>query len=136
MNTKTIVTLLAAVVVLGGLFITLKPDSKTERASTTVEPTIAASASPTANPNTFSFLVSGGKVTAPPSFTVMQGSEVTIRVTADVADNIHLHGYDISKPTVPGQLVELKFMAATAGRFEIELENAALTLGNLEVQPK
>ena len=136
MQTKTIVILIATLVILGGLFVVLKPDSKTEESDTHVEPTASASVAPSPSSNTFSFLVSGGRVTAPEKFSVTQGSEVTIRVTADTADEVHLHGYDLSKPTVPGQPVEIKFVAATAGRFEIELEKAALPLGNLEVQPK
>lgn len=136
MNIKTIVTLLVAIAVLVGLFLVLKPDPQTKEASTTVQPAAVASATPTISPNTFTFVVSGGKVTAPPAFSVKQGSEVTIQVISDVADEVHLHGYDLSKPVAPGQTFELKFVAATAGRFEIELEKAGLTLGNLEVQPK
>lgn len=136
MNTKTIITLVITVTILGGLFITLKPDSKTEEADTHAEPTASASVAPSPSSNTFSFLVLGGRVSAPEKFSVTQGSEVTIRVTADTADEIHLHGYDLSKPTAPGQPVELKFVAATAGRFEIELEKSGTPLGNLEVLPK
>lgn len=136
MKTKTVVTLITTTVLLGGLFLILKPDAETGQTSTTLEPTAPVSATPSANPNTFLFLVSGGTVTAPQSFSVTQGAEVTIRVTADVADTIHLHGYDLSKPTAPGQPIEIRFVASTAGRFEIELEQAALTLGILEVQPK
>jgi FtsP/CotA-like multicopper oxidase with cupredoxin domain len=61
------------------------------------------------------------------------GDEVTIRVTADVADEVHVHGYDLKTDTVPGQAVEISFAAAIPGQFEVELEDAGVLLVNLTV---
>lgn len=133
MSTKAILAILVTIAALGGAFIALKPGTTADEA-----PPPAAESVATATPatTTFSFLVSQGRVTPPENFRVTQGQEVTIRVTADAADDIHLHGYDLSTPTVPGQPAELKFVAATAGRFELELEKAGTSLGNLEVTPR
>jgi hypothetical protein len=85
----------------------------------------------------FAFEVSDGKVTKKPEhFEVMQGDDIVITVLADISDEVHLHGYDISTGLTAGSTARLTFNAETAGRFEIELEEAKITLGFLEVQPK
>jgi hypothetical protein len=85
----------------------------------------------------FAFEVADGKVTEKPEqFEVTQGDDVVITVLADISDEVHLHGYDISTGLTAGSTARLTFNAETAGRFEIELEEAKITLGFLEVQPK
>lgn len=86
--------------------------------------------------DTMSFTVQNGRVTGPESFTTTQDRAVVLRVTSDVADEVHLHGYDHAKEVEAGGTVELQFVADTVGRFELELEGQKFTLGFLEVQPK
>jgi hypothetical protein len=80
--------------------------------------------------------VKGGQIVGPESFKTTQGRDVVIRVTSDVADELHLHGYDLSKEVTPNESGELRFVAGVAGRFELELERRKLALGFLEVQPR
>jgi hypothetical protein len=64
-----------------------------------------------------------------------KGDRVRVRVVSDVADEIHIHGYDLAKDVEKGGSVQFSFPATIEGRFEIELENAGTQIANLEVQP-
>lgn len=75
----------------------------------------------------------GGEVAGGGRRTVPLGSVVTLRVTSDVADHVHLHGYDLMIELVPGTASELTFEATIPGVFEVELEDRGILLGNLEV---
>ena len=67
--------------------------------------------------------------------TVDRGASVTVQVTSDGGeDEVHVHGYDLSKDDAPGAPANITFDADIAGRFEIELENAGTPIGELEVR--
>jgi hypothetical protein len=66
---------------------------------------------------------------------VRRGRQVVLRVTADVADHVHLHGYDLMADVAPGTPAQLRFRATVPGRFEIELEDRRIPIGDLEVRP-
>jgi heme/copper-type cytochrome/quinol oxidase subunit 2 len=84
----------------------------------------------------FVFEVVAGKITGPPALLAREGEQVTLRVRSDVADELHVHGYDLSAPLPAGEEVALRFIASRAGRFEVELHGAHRELGALEVQPR
>ena len=64
-----------------------------------------------------------------------QGDRAVIVVKSDVADEVHLHGYDVSRPVAAGGTVRLPFRATIPGRFEVELEERGVPIGELTVQP-
>jgi hypothetical protein len=64
---------------------------------------------------------------------VAKGTSVTLVVTSDVADEVHVHGYDIEKELIPGTPVTLQFDATVAGIFEVELHHAETVLLRLQV---
>jgi cytoskeletal protein RodZ len=64
-----------------------------------------------------------------------KGDQVRLKVSSDVADEIHVHGYDLMKDVEKGGSVQFSFAASIEGRFEIELENAGTQIANLEVDP-
>lgn len=66
---------------------------------------------------------------------VTRGRIVVIRVTSDVADEVHLHGYDLTVDVAPGAPATIRFTADVPGRFELELENLHLPVAELEVRP-
>jgi hypothetical protein len=71
---------------------------------------------------------------------VKKGDKVTIVVSADAHDDIHLHGYDIEKPVEPGKPATFRFTANIEGIFEIEshvAEDAGREplMGKLTVEP-
>ena len=67
--------------------------------------------------------------------TVEQGKKVAIVVGSDVADEVHLHGYDKIADVTPGKLARLVFVASIPGRFEVELEDRGLQIADIEVRP-
>jgi ABC-type glycerol-3-phosphate transport system substrate-binding protein len=67
--------------------------------------------------------------------TVDKGDRVVLVVTSDVADEVHLHGYDISRDVVAGGTARIAFEATLPGRFEVELEDRGIQIADLTVQP-
>jgi hypothetical protein len=78
--------------------------------------------------------VSGNQVqTAERRVKVKLGEQVRLEVTADRADEVHLHGYDRKVEAQPGRPAVLEFRADVPGVFEVELEEAGLKLLELQV---
>ena len=67
--------------------------------------------------------------------TVEEGRKVTLVVTSDVADHVHVHGIDELVDVGPGLAGRLTFTATPAGRFEVELEERGVQIADLKVQP-
>jgi hypothetical protein len=65
---------------------------------------------------------------------VKTGETLVLRVTADVADEVHLHGYDKSAEVAPGKPAQIRFTADIPGVFEVELEQRKQKLIELEVR--
>lgn len=66
--------------------------------------------------------------------TVAKGDDVVVLVTSDVADEVHVHGYDLKADVAPAKPARIAFVAKIPGRFEIELESRGLQIGDLTVQ--
>ena len=71
----------------------------------------------------------GGRIEVP------LGEPVLIRIDSDVADEGHLHGYDIFVDLEPGTTGTIEFVADIPGIFELELEESRVLLADLEVAP-
>jgi hypothetical protein len=65
--------------------------------------------------------------------TVGKNDRVVLVVTSDVADHIHLHGYDIMRDVAPGKPARLPFRATIPGRFEVELEDRGVPIADITV---
>ena len=79
--------------------------------------------------------VSGGQVGGDTGrVPVAAGTEVTLSVTSDVADEVHVHGYDLDASLTPGTPAEISFTADVPGVFEVELHEAGTVLLTLQVQ--
>ena len=64
---------------------------------------------------------------------VAAGEHVTLVVTSDAADEVHVHGYDLDAELSPGQPTEIAFDATIPGVFEVELHEAGTRLLSLQV---
>jgi hypothetical protein len=112
-------------------------DAETETETRTeTEPETETRTAPRAEVVTIRVLVRGGvpdggirRVTVP------RGRQVRLVVRADVADHVHLHGYDIMRDVAPGAPAQILFRATTPGRFEAELEDRGLQIAEIEVRP-
>jgi hypothetical protein len=145
----------AGAVIVVALFLVLRPggDDDTDAAppTTTAETaTTATEASPppatpppTApppvpkpKPAVIRIRIQGGKpVGGITRATVKKGRQVRLVVRSDVADHVHVHGYDLMRDVVPGKPMQLAFRATVPGGFEIELEDRGLQVAELRVQP-
>lgn len=119
---------LIAVAVLGGLWLAFKP----------AEPTpLTAASAPAAADKTFKLDLRNHKIVSGPAvITVAQGDTVTLQIVSDKADELHLHGYDLTLKLAAGVPAELSFVADRSGRFDYELHHAHHDLGVLEVVPR
>ncbi len=104
--------------------------------STAADSTAAASAaSPTASGQRIEVTLTGGQVSGDTGrVPVPAGEQVTLVVTSDVADEVHVHGYDLTVELTPGAPAELSFAATIPGVFEVELHGAGTVLLSLQVQ--
>ena len=66
---------------------------------------------------------------------VSKGARVRLRVASDVADEIHVHGYNYKKEVPAGGSVGFDFRATIDGVFVIELERRGEQIASLRVQP-
>lgn len=61
------------------------------------------------------------------------GSEVVLTVRADVEDEVHVHGYDLSVDVTPNEPARITWEADTPGVFDVELEARSIPLAELTV---
>jgi len=66
---------------------------------------------------------------------VTSGEEVTMTVTTDVQEELHVHGVDLYEDLPPGEEVAVTFTPEAEGVFEIELHDSGTQIANLEVAP-
>jgi len=67
--------------------------------------------------------------------TVNKDDQVVLVVTSDIADEIHLHGYDKARDVAAGGTIRLPFKATIPGRFEAELESRGVQIAEITVEP-
>ena len=112
--------------------------SGTTTAPATTAPATTATVTTTAAPKSvvISIQVQGGKpVGGIHRVTAKKGQTVAVVVHSDVAEEVHVHGYDLMKDVEKGGTVKFDFKANIDGRFEIELEDAKEQLADLSVEP-
>ena len=127
------------------LFFALRSDDDDSAAQTTTAQTTTVQTTTEAPPPTtteapetveINYVVVGGQPQGGIARdSVAQGRDVVMTVTSDVADEVHVHGYDLMADVAPGAPATIRFTADAPGRFEIELENSAVQIAELEVRP-
>jgi hypothetical protein len=140
----------AGVAVAVVLFFVLRPDDEaaapttptgTARApaettgETSTAPTTPTTTAEPEEPKPVRISFENGEVTGPrrPEFAV--GDRIVLIVRSDVADHVHVHGYDLMQDVAPGVPARISFRADAPGRFEVELEDRHLPLTELVVRP-
>jgi type IV secretory pathway VirB10-like protein len=140
--------LAASLIALVVLFVILRPENEDSNGvgpSTPSSPT-ASTPSPTSPSETDSpspepertvieITYRNGAVQGPTTFTVTQGDRVRILVRADVSDEVHFHGYDLTADVTPDEPARIDFVANAAGVYEVELEDLGEPLIELEIVP-
>lgn len=120
---------MAAIVV---LFLLLRPGGGDGVPTT---PSSPSSSSGTGGRTTIRASVAGDTVEAPERPVAHLGDDVVIVVSADVTDEVHVHGYDVTAEVGPGEPGTIRFVADVPGVFEVELEEEERVLFQLEVAP-
>jgi ABC-type glycerol-3-phosphate transport system substrate-binding protein len=114
--------------------------STTTTTATTSAATHATTTTPTTTtkanaPVTIRVVVKGGKpVGGIQRATAKKGQTVAIVVHSDVADEVHVHGYDLHKDVAAGGTVRIAFPATITGVFEAELESRKLQIVEFTVE--
>ncbi|MQA76475.1 MAG: hypothetical protein GEU88_19485 [Solirubrobacterales bacterium] len=81
-------------------------------------------------------VVEGGQpVGGVQDLTFSKGDDIRFIVKSDVADHVHLHGYDVMEDVPAGGQVEFDVPATIDGVFEVELEDRVVPLAEITVQP-
>jgi hypothetical protein len=63
------------------------------------------------------------------------GDQIRFVVRSDVADEVHIHGYDKSEDVPANGSVRFSFPASIEGVFEVELEGRGVQIAELRVSP-
>lgn len=63
-----------------------------------------------------------------------KNQQVRITVTSDVADRVHVHGYEVGADLIAGQPATVEFEANLDGLFEVETHQSGLLLFQLLVR--
>ena len=109
--------------------------------TTSAAPTPTGGSTPATTPSTaavdreITVTVAKRRITPPTGrVTVSKGQSVRITVTSDVADELHVHGYDRTAPLSPGVPATVQFTADTPGLFEVETHTGGLVLCQLVIR--
>ena len=146
---RTVALIAAALGLIVSLYFALSPGgddnaapatTAAQTAATTTEPEVTTTAATTTAPAEpqavrISVSVPGDKAPTVKHFTIKQGSQVVFVVKSELADEVHLHGYDLSADVAPGEPATIRFKANAPGLFEAELESRSLPIAELEVRP-
>lgn len=159
MESRTLRVGMAAVAVAAavGLFLVLREDddgatSETTPATTTEqgadapgsgdgstggrEPEADDEPNPDREPAMPTIVVRGGEpVGGVAELTFRRGERIEFAVRSDVAEEVHLHGYDVSKDVAAGGRVRFDVPADIEGAFEAELEHSGVHLAEITVRP-
>ena len=134
-------TLLAAGLAVAAVLASACGDDSTTATTSTTEATVTTAPPTSASPTTtapddgaIEVMVAGGAVAGGAEVEeVTVGESVTLKVTSDVADHVHVHGYDLFVDLEPGVAGSISFAADIPGIFEVEFERTATFAFELEV---
>jgi hypothetical protein len=125
-----------------------EPETSQPAAAASAEPSAASSASaspsasaaptPTAPPapqvRAIEVAYAGGQVTGSSGREeVRLGEQVVLRFSSDVAEEVHVHGYDLEVALPAGGSAEIPVSATIPGVFEVELHESGKVLYQLRV---
>jgi hypothetical protein len=138
-NSTRIALAVGAIAALVVLFVVLNSgssDNKSNKTTSTAVGTTGTTTGAPAEPAAQVITVRNGKpVGGIKKLEYTKGDQVRFRVSSDVADEIHVHGYDFHKDVRAGGSVSFSFPAKIDGVFVIELEGRGEQIAQLTVKP-
>jgi hypothetical protein len=134
-----VLVVVVAVAVIGFVIAKGSDDSGTKKSSGGTTTTTSKRGGPQpgepSNPAVEVVVRKGKPVGGIQHLTFNKGDDIRFIVKSDVADEVHVHGYDLMKDVEAGGQVEFHFPAKIDGKFEIELENRKEQIADLAVSP-
>lgn len=145
-----------ALVVAGVLFFVLRDDESPEATPTTAGSTAQTSGDGKGNgdsagdkpkpkpdpkpkpeePEVATIVIEGGQpVGGVQELTFTKGDAIRFVVESDVADEVHLHGYDVFQEIAAGGTAKFDVPATIEGIFEAELEDSVVPIAEITVEP-
>lgn len=107
------------------------PSSSSSSSST---PSSASSSASTPVGRTLEVTIKGNKVTPAPSTVKLGiGETLTLTVTSDHDDQLHVHGFDVEKALPAGTPVSVELTGKTPGVYEVETHHPELRLLKIAV---
>lgn len=135
----------AAVAVAAGTFVVLSPgedDRETASTAATVSPAVTIPTATTAKPGPppapeadIVRLRAGAPVGGVQRIDVESGERVRLDVRSDTPQEIHVHGFDVTKTAAPGIPARFRFKADIEGRFEVETHATGTVIAEIAVSP-
>lgn len=108
------------------------PSSASTTASTSASPSASTSAE---TGKRLQITVSGKQVSpAPGTFELRVGEKLTLTVTSDVANELHVHGFDVEQELKPNRPATLELVGKDQGTFEVETHEPELLLTKITVR--
>ncbi len=151
---RKVALIAASLGLLVSLFFALRPNDDDDPAATTATQTTTAqttteapppattteqvtTTAPPPEPQVVRAMIVVPTDTAPTvkHFSVQRDRQVELVVESELTDHVHVHGYDLMADVAPGAPATIRFKATAPGRFEIELEDRGIQIGELEVRP-
>ena len=133
------IVLVALVAAAAILFVALRDDGgETERVTrSTKNAAEEKNGRPEPRREVTSVVVKGGEpVGGVAELEYERGDRVRFDVKSDVAEEVHVHGYDAIEDVGPGKVARFDFPADIEGGFEVELEGAHTKIAELTVEPR
>lgn len=125
-----ILALIVVIVIIGGAYYLHSSNGPAAPA-----PSATATSTPT-NVKSFVLTVQKRKVVSGETTLVAkQGDTVSITITADESDELHLHGYNKHVDFATNTPATITLVADQTGRFPFEMEGSKTDLGELDVEP-
>ena len=85
----------------------------------------AAATSPTPSARVVGVGFAGGQLTGETGrVETSLGESIVLRITSDVTEEIHVHGYDVYADVPAGSTVDIPLTTTLAGQYEVELHEA------------
>jgi hypothetical protein len=79
--------------------------------------------------------VAGKQVTPSPGTVELRvGERLSLTVTSDVANELHIHGFEVEKELQPNQAVTVELVGQDRGTFEVETHHPELLLAKITVR--
>lgn len=119
MAARNSVLTMVSVLVMGGLFLLLRPDTP--------------DTAPTGRSFDLRISENGMK---PEEVSVREGDLVAMSIRSKSRIELHVHGYDIGREVGPGETTGMSFEADLTGRFPVEDHETESVLGVLVVEPR